>query len=76
MWKNMGLKEVLANGERFMFFIFDNTDSCNKVFEGGPWYMGNQLLILKKWKKMMRLTKEHVSQIPVWINFFNIPMEY
>ncbi|XP_028066232.1 uncharacterized protein LOC114269176 [Camellia sinensis] len=71
----MGLKEVQANGEGFMFF-FENSDSCSKVLEGGPWYIGNQLLILKKWKRMMRLTKEQVSQIPVWVKLFNVPMEY
>ncbi|XP_028090815.1 uncharacterized protein LOC114291026 [Camellia sinensis] len=75
-WKNMGLKEVQANGDGFMFFIFDDMDACGRVLEEGPWYMGNQLLLLKKWKRMMRLTKEHVSQIPVWIKLFNVPMEY
>lgn len=67
-WNNMGLKEVLANGDGFMFFMFDNVDSCERVLEGGPWYMGNQLLLLKRWKRMMKLTKEYVSQIPVWVN--------
>lgn len=75
-WNNMGLKEVLANGDGFMFFMFDNVDSCERVLEGGPWYMGNQLLLLKRWKRMMKLTKEYVSQIPVWVKLFNVPMEY
>ncbi|KAL7185619.1 hypothetical protein ACSBR2_027544 [Camellia fascicularis] len=39
-WKNMGLKEVQANGDGFMFFIFDNMDACGRVLEGGPWYIG------------------------------------
>lgn len=47
-WKHMGLSEVLANGEGFMFFCFDNADSCERVLEGGPWYVGNQLLLLKR----------------------------
>ncbi|KAL7207898.1 hypothetical protein ACSBR1_029781 [Camellia fascicularis] len=72
----MGLKEFHANGGGFMFFIFDNTDSCGAVLEGGPWYMGNQLLLLKKWRRMLKLTKEYVSQILVWVKLFHIPMEY
>ncbi|XP_028077524.1 uncharacterized protein LOC114279476 [Camellia sinensis] len=75
-WKNLGLSEVLANGEGFMFFCFDNVDSCERVLEGGPWYVGNQLLLLKRWKRMMKLTKEYMSQIPVWVKLFHVPMEY
>ncbi|KAL7176506.1 hypothetical protein ACSBR2_029938 [Camellia fascicularis] len=75
-WKNMGLNEVSVNGEGFMFFFFDNTDSCDSVLEGGPWYVGNQLLLLKRWKRMMKLTKDSVSQIPIWVKLFNVPMEY
>ncbi|KAL7235477.1 hypothetical protein ACSBR1_018886 [Camellia fascicularis] len=72
----MGLKDVQANGEGFMFFFFENSNSCSKVLEEGPWYIGSQLLILKKWKRMLRLTKEQVSQIPIWVKLFNVPMEY
>lgn len=75
-WKNMGLNEVSANGEGFMFFFFDNTDSCESVLEGRPWYVGNQLLLLKRWKRMMKLTKESVSQIPIWAKLLNVPMDY
>lgn len=75
-WKNMGLNDVSANGEGFMFFFFDNADACASVLEGGPQYVGNQLLLLKKWKRMMKLTKEYVAQIPVWLKLFNVPMEY
>lgn len=76
LWKNMGLKEVRANGEGYMFFLFDNPEACNQVLDGGSWYMSNQLIILKKWKRMMKLTKEPISQIPIWVKFFNVPLEY
>lgn len=72
----MGLNEVSANGDGFMFFFFDNTNSCTSVLEEGPWYVGNQLLFLKKWKRTMKLTKEYVAQIPIWLKLFNVPMEY
>lgn len=29
--KNLGLSEVLANGEGFMFFCFDNANSCERI---------------------------------------------
>lgn len=63
-------------GKAECFSFFDNTDSCDSVLEGGPWYVGNQLLLLKRWKRTMKLTKESVSQIPIWVKLFNVPMEY
>ncbi|XP_028073502.1 uncharacterized protein LOC114275708 [Camellia sinensis] len=76
MWKNKGLKEVLANGGGFIFFIFDNPECCFEVLEGGHWYIGGFNIILKKWKRMMKLSKEKVTKVPVWVRFYNIPLEY
>ncbi|XP_028055414.1 uncharacterized protein LOC114259581 [Camellia sinensis] len=76
MWKAKGLKEVLTNGDGFMFFIFDTPECCRDVLEGGPWYIGGYLLILKQWKRMMKLAKEKSTKIPVWVKFFNVPLEY
>ncbi|XP_028095882.1 uncharacterized protein LOC114295781 [Camellia sinensis] len=48
MWKAKGLKEVLTNGDGFMFFIFDTPDCCRDVLEGGPWIasaIGNPLFM-------------------------------
>ncbi|KAL7238204.1 hypothetical protein ACSBR2_004325 [Camellia fascicularis] len=76
LWKNSGLKEVLANGEGFIFFIFDSPECCIEVLQGGPWYIGGFNIILKKWTRMMKLSKDKVTKVPVWVRFYNIPMEY
>ncbi|XP_028073153.1 uncharacterized protein LOC114275333 [Camellia sinensis] len=76
LWKNKGLKEVLANGEGFIFFIFESPNCGREVLEGGPWYIGGFHLILKQWTRMMRLTKDKIQKVPVWVKFFNVPMEY
>ncbi|GMQ03516.1 hypothetical protein CsSME_00049289 [Camellia sinensis var. sinensis] len=76
MWKNLGLLKVWVNDEGFIFFIFENPNSCKQVIDGGPWYIGGDLLILKKWHRMMKLTKEDQGTIPVWIKFYNVPMEF
>ncbi|XP_028108374.1 uncharacterized protein LOC114307170 [Camellia sinensis] len=75
-WKKLGLLDVLVNDEGFIFFIFEKQDSCIRVIEGGPWYIGGILLILKKWHRMMKLTKEKQGTIPIWVKFYNIPMEF
>ncbi|XP_028082602.1 uncharacterized protein LOC114283922 [Camellia sinensis] len=64
LWKNKGLKEVLANGEGFSFFIFESPECCSAVLEGGPWYIGGSNLFLKKWTRMMKLSKEKATTVP------------
>ncbi|KAL7197306.1 hypothetical protein ACSBR2_019902 [Camellia fascicularis] len=76
MWKNKGLLEVQMNDEGFVFFVFENQDCCQNVLDGGPWYAGGFLIILKLWHRMMKLSKEDKKTIPIWVKFFNDPMEY
>lgn len=69
MWKNKGLVDILKNDDGFIFFMFENRDCCIDVLEGGPWYVGGFLLILKQWHCMMRLSKEDKKSIPIWVKF-------
>lgn len=76
LWKNKGLRQVLSTSIGFIFFMFDNLDSSSAVLEEGPWFFGGHFLVLKKWHNMMKLTKEQLDKIPIWIKLFNVPMEY
>ncbi|KAL7218645.1 hypothetical protein ACSBR2_011831 [Camellia fascicularis] len=49
---------------------------CRNILEGGPWYVSGFLLILKQWHRMMKLSKEDKSTIPVWVKFYNVPLEF
>ncbi|KAL7181458.1 hypothetical protein ACSBR1_040364 [Camellia fascicularis] len=66
MWKNKGLVDILKNDDGFIFFMFENRDCCIDVLEGGPWY----------WHRMMKFSKEDKKTIPIWVKFYNIPLEY
>ncbi|XP_028059832.1 uncharacterized protein LOC114263483 [Camellia sinensis] len=66
----------MKNDDGFVFFMFENRDCCIDVLEGGPWYVGGFLLILKQWHRMMKLSKEDKKTIPVWVKFYNVPLEY
>ncbi|GJS37295.1 cytokinin dehydrogenase 3-like protein [Tanacetum coccineum] len=40
----------------------------------GPWFIRNNLLILKKWHPDENLLKEDVSTIPVWVKLHDVPV--
>ena len=44
--------------------------------EGGPWYFGGRPILLKPWTPGMILSKDGYKRIPIWVRFFNIPLEF
>ncbi|GJU37931.1 zinc finger, CCHC-type containing protein [Tanacetum coccineum] len=44
------------------------------MLENGPWFIRNNLLILKKWHPDENLLKEDVSIVPVWVKLHGVPV--
>ena len=76
LWGKEGLTEVLGHENGFFFFRFNTEGGLNAVLDRGPWLFAGRHLVLKKWVRGLRLSKEAVNKIPVWAHMHNIPMEY
>ncbi|CAL5357362.1 unnamed protein product [Camellia sinensis] len=74
--KNKDLKSVLSTSNGFVFFMFDTIDSSTAVVKDGPWFIGGYFIVLKKWHSMMKLSKDQLDKIPIWVKLFNVLMEY
>ena len=46
------------------------------IVEAGPGHLGGRLLVLKQWKPQMNFEKNEFTKIPIWIQFFNVPLDY
>nr|GEW47318.1 hypothetical protein [Tanacetum cinerariifolium] len=46
----------------------------NAMLENGPWFISNNLLILKKWHPDVNLLKYHVGTVPVWVKLHGVPV--
>nr|GEZ45528.1 hypothetical protein [Tanacetum cinerariifolium] len=44
------------------------------ALKNGPWFIQNNLLILKKWHPNENLLMEDVSTIPVWVKLHSVPV--
>ncbi|GJW77233.1 RNA-directed DNA polymerase, eukaryota, reverse transcriptase zinc-binding domain protein [Tanacetum coccineum] len=49
-------------------------DGLDAMLENGPWFIQNNMLILKKWHPDENLLKEDVSTIPVWVKLYGVPV--
>ncbi|XP_058216871.1 uncharacterized protein LOC131327750 [Rhododendron vialii] len=76
IWEKFGVTDVLSNEDDFYFFLFNNDDAYKRILDSGPWHIGGHLMILKKWEPQMCLVKDQLNRIPIWVQFYNIPLEY
>ena len=76
LWENAGLVDILASDQGTFYFKFDTRSSLDAVLEGGPWYIAGRPIILRKWESHISLEKNRISKIPLWVHFYNIPLEY
>ncbi|XP_028125477.1 uncharacterized protein LOC114322385 [Camellia sinensis] len=51
-------------------------NSSTAVLEDGSWFIGGHFILLRKWHSMMKLSKDQLDKIPIWVKVFNVPMEY
>ncbi|GJZ13400.1 EF-hand domain pair containing protein [Tanacetum coccineum] len=59
---------------RIILFQFSSMDGLDAMPENGPWFIHNNLLVLRKWHPDENLLKEYVSTIPVWVKLHGVPV--
>lgn len=74
--ESFGLLDVKVHDKGFFFFIFGNEADWDIVIAKGPWLFANRPLVLKKWRFGMKLSKDAINKILVWVNFYNVLFEY
>ncbi|GKB90326.1 reverse transcriptase domain-containing protein [Tanacetum coccineum] len=63
-----------SSSTRLFSFQFSSMDGLDAMLKNGPWFIQNNLLILKKWHPDENLLKEDVSTIPVWVKLHDVPV--
>ena len=75
-WDKAGLINTLATDQGTYFFQFSSAAELEAVLEGGPWNVAGKPIILQKWSPSLSIDKNKVSRVPVWVCFYNVPLEY
>ncbi|GKA96171.1 retrotransposon protein, putative, ty1-copia subclass [Tanacetum coccineum] len=59
---------------KWMAYPFCSKDGLDAMLENGPCFIGNNLLILKRWDPDVNLLKEDVGNIPIWVKLHGVPI--
>ncbi|GJS15820.1 retrotransposon protein, putative, unclassified [Tanacetum coccineum] len=74
-WDKYGLvRSMLNSSTGLSSFQFSSMDGLDAMLENGPWFILNNLLILKKWHPNVNLFKEDVCNILIWVKHHGVPV--
>ena len=61
-------------GPNVFQFNIPNADEKEKIVNGGPWVIDNQMLVLKKWTKGIEEDYNAFTVAPLWVQLWNLPI--
>ena len=76
LWGKREMPEISTTDNGLFFFRFRDPEARDWVMDAGPWHLAGRPFILRAWKPGMDMLNIQLSSIPIWVRFYNIPLEY
>ena len=76
LWGKREMPEISTTENGLFFFRFRDPEARDWVMDAGPWHLAGRQFILRAWKPGMDMLNIQLSSIPIWVRFYNIPLEY
>ena len=76
LWGKHEIPEISITDNGLYIFRFRDMVARDWVLENGPWYMAGRPIIIRSWKPGMDMLNVQITSLPIWVKFFNIPLEY
>ncbi|XP_070002870.1 uncharacterized protein [Nicotiana sylvestris] len=76
VWNFVNTSQVYLHDKGYFIFRFDTEDDKNKVIQQGPYTFQNRPMILKQWEPDFQLSKELTRNVPIWVIFPSLPIQF
>ena len=76
LWGKREMPNISTTENGLFFFRFKDPEARDWVMDAGPWHLAGRPFILRAWKPGMDMLNIQLSSIPIWVKFYNIPLEY
>ena len=70
------MPDISTTENGLYFFRFRGLDARDWVMESGPWHFAGRPFILRAWRPSMDILNIQLTSIPIWVKFYNRPLEY
>ena len=76
LWGKHEMPEISTTDNGMYLFRFRDMDARDWVMESSPWYIAGRPIILRVWQLGMEMLNIKLTSFPIWVKFYNIPLEY
>ena len=76
LWGKREMPDISTTENGLYFFRFRDPEARDWVMDSGPWRLAGRPFILRAWQPGMDMLNIQLSIIPIWVKFYNIPLEY
>ena len=76
LWKPSGHIDCIDLSHDFFLIEFECTEDIDKVLKGGPWFIGQQFLIIRLWELEFKASAASFSSVAVWIRLRELLIEF
>nr|POE68955.1 hypothetical protein CFP56_69614 [Quercus suber] len=76
MWRPSGRMDIIDLGNDFFLVKFELKMDLDVVLKGGPWFVGQQFLAIRKWEPEFKAEEATLSSVAVWIRLPGLPIEF
>ncbi|XP_075652007.1 uncharacterized protein LOC142622427 [Castanea sativa] len=76
LWKPAGRLDCVDLGKDYFLMRFGLMEDYNNVLNGGPWFIGEHFLSIRRWEPNFKPAKASCSSVAVWIRLPKLPFEY
>ena len=76
LWGKHEMPEISTTDNGLYLFRFRDMGARDWVMENGPWYIAGRPIILRVWQPGMEMLNIQLTAMPIWVKFYNIPLEY
>ncbi|XP_071906103.1 uncharacterized protein [Coffea arabica] len=67
---------MIELGPNLFQFLIPELESRERILNGGPWVMDNQILVLNKWEASIEENSEAFKFAPLWVQVWNLPIHW
>ncbi|XP_010314925.2 uncharacterized protein [Solanum lycopersicum] len=73
-WSSVSKPEVFLHEDGYYLIKFQKVSDMNEVLFSGPYSINNRPIILKQWSPEFDFGSEFLTEIPLCVNFPNLPL--
>ena len=75
LWKPLGDMQCIDLGNDYFLIRFKIEEDYWKVVNGGPWFINQQFLTIRRWSPSFRPSEAKISTTAVWARLPELPIE-